>query len=268
MKPYDWIGDLLSAYGSKPLILVEGEEDVALYARMLDLIEPDWRRRFAIEHVDGKERVFQGCRKVPSWRGLVDRDEWTEARIAKEQQEAPAVRVLPRFTAQNYWIDPEELWALIPTAAKASFGETQTRLRAEIEDKRPAWTAHGAMWRVMLQRRAGLSHLGFPQELINSPVTDEAQIMEILTRWHDHLGPEAILTEYRAERDAALARPAHEQYAQAIHGKRFFRQVVTVALNIVFRSPGKTAQAWSADLIASTASVPSDLKPILAALLI
>jgi hypothetical protein len=91
--------------------------------------------------------------------------------------------------------------------------------------------------------------------------------MEILTRWHDHLKPEAILTGYRAERDAALARPAHEQYAQAIHGRRFFRQVVTVALNIAFRSPGKTAQAWSADLAASTTVVPSDLRPVLKALL-
>lgn len=268
MKTYDWVGDLLSAYGRKSLILVEGEEDVALYARMFDLIEPDWRRRFAVEHVDGKERVFRGCRRAPSWRGLVDRDEWTEARIAKEQQETPTVRVLPRFTAQNYWIDPEELWALVPVAAKASVGEVQARLRAEIEDRRPAWIAHGAMWRIMLQRRAGLSYLGFPQELVNRPVTDETQIMDILTRWHDHLEPETILIEYRAERDAALTQPTHEQYTQTIHGKRFFRQVVTPVLNTVFRSPSKTAQAWSADLIAGTTGVPSDLRSVLAELLV
>ena len=26
MRPHDWIGELLSTYGTKPLILVEGED--------------------------------------------------------------------------------------------------------------------------------------------------------------------------------------------------------------------------------------------------
>jgi hypothetical protein len=39
------------------------------------------------------------------------------------------------------------------------------------------------------------------------------------------------------------------------------------ASSIAFRSPGKTTQAWSADLIASTTVVPSDLRPVLEALL-
>ncbi len=30
MKPYDWIGDLLSTYSTKPVILVEGEDDIPL----------------------------------------------------------------------------------------------------------------------------------------------------------------------------------------------------------------------------------------------
>lgn len=267
MKAYDWIGELLSTYDSKPLILVEGKDDSNLYKQLLRLVNPDWQDHFELEWVGGKRHVFQGCKRVATWRGLVDRDEWAEARVAEERQKSPNVQILPRFTAQNYWISPGELWDLVPASFHPSHPGAQAQLRADIEAQRTDWSAHGAMWRVMLRRQVGLGDLGFPQELMDAPVTDEAQIMAILTRWHDHLKPQDIMAEYRTERDAALARPPNEQYAHVIHGKRFFRQVVTLALNGVFRWPTKTANEWAADLTASMATVPADLKPVLEALL-
>jgi len=268
MKPHDWIGDLLSTYGIKPLILVEGEDDSALYTRLLKVVDPDWQDRFELEWVSGKRRVFQGCQKVDAWRGLVDRDEWAEAQVTAARTEAPNVQILPRFTSQNYWINPGELWNLIPAATRTSHLGAQAQLAAEIETQRANWTAHGAMWRVMLRRQIGLGDLRFPQELMDEPVTDEAQILAILTRWHNHFEPQDVLNEYRVERDAALGRPPDEQYAHVIHGKRFFRQVVTLALNRVFDSPAKTANEWAADLTASMMIVPADLRPVLESLLV
>jgi hypothetical protein len=267
MKPHDWIGELLSTYRTKPLILVEGEDDSALYAQLLKVVDPDWQNRFELEWVSGKRRVFQGCQKVPAWRGLVDCDEWAEAQVTAAQTETPNVQILPRFTAQNYWINPDELRYLIPAATRTAHPGAGAQLAAEIETQRADWTAHGAMWRVMLRRQIGLGDLRFPQELMNEPVTDEAQILTILTRWHNHFEPHDVLNEYRVERDAALARSPNEQYAHVIHGKRFFRQVVTLVLNRVFHSPGKTANEWMADLTASMMTVPVDLRPALEALL-
>lgn len=267
MRPYDWIGDLLSTYGTKPLILVEGQDDSDLYRQLFTLVDPDWRNRFELEWVGGKRRVFQGCQRVVTWRGLVDRDEWADTRVAAARTQAPNVQILPRFTAQNYWIAPDELWNLIPATVRASYSGAQAQLAAGIESQRPDWTAHGAMWRVMLGRQIGLGDLGLPQELTDRPVTDETQILAILTRWHDHLEPHGTLNEYRVERDAALGRPPNEQYAHAIHGKRFFRQAVTPVLNQAFAPPRKTAHQWMADLTASMTIVPADLKPVLESLL-
>lgn len=268
MRPYDWVGELLSTYGTKPLILVEGEDDIPLYKQLLKLVNPDWQDRFGLEEVGGKRRVFQGCKKVATWRGLVDRDEWAEAQVTAAQTETPNVQILPRFTAQNYWVNPDELWNLIPATARTSHPGAQAQLASEIESQRADWTAHGAMWRVMLRRQMGLGDLKFPQELTNAPVTDEAQILAILMRWHNHFEPHDVLNEYQVERDAALGRPPNEQYAHVIHGKRFFRQVVTLALNRALHSPRKTADEWAADLTAGMTIVPADLGPVLESLLV
>ena len=267
MRPHDWFGELLSTYGTKPLILVEGEDDSDLYKQLFTLVDPNWQNRFELEWVSGKRRVFQGCRRVATWRGLVDRDEWAEAQVTAARTETPNVQILPRFTTQNYWINPDELWNLIPATARTSHPGVQAQLVAEIETHRADWTAHGAMWRVMLRCQVGLGDLRFPQELMDAPVTDEAQIMAILTRWHNHFEPQDIMDEYRTERDEALGSPRSEQYAHLIHGKRFFRQVVTLVLNRVFHSPRKTANEWMADLTASMTTVPADLRPVLEALL-
>jgi hypothetical protein len=267
MIRHDWIGDLLSAHGPKPVILVEGESDILLYVHLLTLIDRDWRVRFGMESVDGKKRVFQGCTKVKTWRGLVDCDEWTEAKITEEQKKVANVQVLPRFAAENYLVNPAELWRLIPAGVRAAHPDAQAQITAAMEAQRADWTAHGAMWRVMLRRQVGLGDLGFPQELTNAPVTDEAQIMAILTRWHDHFKPEDVMAEYRTERDAALARSLDEQYAYVIHGKRFFRQVVTLALNKAFQTPRKTAEEWVEDLVMGITTVPADLMPLMGALL-
>jgi hypothetical protein len=267
MRPHDWIGELLSTYGTKPLILVEGEDDSDLYKQLFIFVDPDWQNRFELEWVSGKRRVFQGCRRVATWRGLVDCDEWAEAQVTAAQAETPNVQILPRFTAQNYWINPDELWDLIPVTVRTARPGAGAQLAAEIESQRANWTAHGAMWRVMLRRQMGLGDLRFPQELMDEPVTDEAQILAILTRWHNHFEPHDVLNEYRVERDAALGRPPSEQYAHVIHGKRFFRQVVTLVLNRVLHSPRKTANEWMADLTASMTTVPADLRPVLEALL-
>jgi hypothetical protein len=264
MSRFDWVAEFRRTWGTKPVILVEGEDDILFYKHLLRLVDPDWEDRFGIEWVCGKSYVFRGCKKVPSWRGIVDCDEWDDAKVALEQRKVPNVQILPRFMTQNYWVNPDELWTFLPAHQRRLHIQAQPLLNADIEAQRTDWVAHGAMWRVMLRRRTGLGELGFPSELMESPVTDENQIREILGRWHNHLEPADIIAEYRQERTNSLSLRVDEQYARVIHGKMFFKRVVVQSLN---RALGQQkASVWAIDLIQGM-NVPADLQPILRVLL-
>lgn len=270
----DWIKDLANNNAGKTLIIVEGENDAEMLQAWCHAVRPDWRVRFAIDYVGGKKRVYQACgnKLGRRWKGLVDCDEWGEQKINEESSKTPNVAILPRFTAENFWIDPDELFQLIPDHFWIDFPDAKGQIKAGIESQLADWLAHGVMWRVMLRRQSGFGDLKFPDELMEQPVTDEKQILAILTRWHNHLDPNDILQEYRREVASAQRLPRFEQYARIVHGKRFFRQVVTLVLNKAFGTPNKTHEQWSKDLNATTkrqsaTHIPADLLALVNSLL-
>jgi hypothetical protein len=120
-------------------------------------------------------------------------------------------------------------------------GDDITKLSQPILAALPDWVAHGAMWRVLRARRQGLlSGLGFPAELENRPVTDEAEIRAILQTWYDYLRPDDILDAYRTELRAARTNLSEEQQLKIyIHGKKFFNQVVVQYLDQLFSGKGR-----------------------------
>lgn len=270
----DWIKDLANNNAGKILIVAEGEDDSKMLQSLFQVIRPTWRIRFTIEYVSGKQRVYRACRDSLGhhWKGLVDCDEWGEDRVREESARTPNVEILPRFTAENFWINPDELFQLLPDHLWVTFPDAREQIKADIDLQLADWLAHGVMWRVMLRRQSGLGGLKFPNELMEQPVTDETQILTILEKWHDHLDPNTILQEYRQELASARLLSKSEQYNRIVHGKRFFRQVVTLALNKGFRTPTKTHEQWANDLNATTerldiARIPTDLLGIVNSLL-
>ena len=64
MRRFDWVAEFRRIWVAKPVILVEGEDDIPFYKHLLRLVDPDWEDRFGIEWVGGKSYVFQACKKV------------------------------------------------------------------------------------------------------------------------------------------------------------------------------------------------------------
>ncbi len=272
--PHDWIKNLANDTLGKILIVVEGEDDKAMLEALFGIVKPGWRFKFALAPVGGKKRVYQACKDAlgSNWRGLVDCDEWGEDRVHRESATTPNVKILPRFTAENFWINPDELFELIPAHYWKNFPDARVKIKTDIESALPDWVAHGVMWKIMLKRQSGFGDLKFPNELMERPVTDETQIRDILTRWHNYLDPNAILDEYRRELEAAQRLTQNEQYSQVVHGKRFFHQVITLTLNRAFHTLNRTHEDWTKDLTATTkrldvTQIPPDLLSTLNALL-
>lgn len=271
MSDFDFLASLIDSlsetWKTKPLIIVEGKDDLPFYRHLFSRIAPDWEDRWGLEAAGNKDWVFRVCRRVPVWRGIVDRDTWSADKIEEAKTQTPSVLVLPRFTVQNYWIHPEELWIVLPEHQRNAHPQAKAEVKRVIEKALDDWVAHGAMWKVMLDCRAQLGEgLGFPKRLMDAPVTDATQIRAILNEWHAHLSPDTIISTYDSTRCTLDRLDITAKYRAVIHGKRFFRGVVVRALNRGFGQ--KSAKVWEELLIQGMATTPDDLAPLLQALLI
>ena len=81
----------------KRVLLVEGTDDVDAYRGFLTRKFPGWERAWHLEPAGSKARVVQMAKIEPTWLGLVDRDEWTDAEITKQRTQCPSLLILPRF---------------------------------------------------------------------------------------------------------------------------------------------------------------------------
>jgi hypothetical protein len=242
MNSLPWIVDIKSRAGGKPVVLVEGQDDVVLLGHFFSQRAPDWVQRLHLAEARGKKRVVQGITvHCPDWIGIIDWDEWASLDVQDALKKTDRLKVLPRFCIESYFCVPEELWEALPLPQRQRVGDDITKLSRLILSALPDWVAHGAMWRVLRARRRGLfSGLGFPAELENRPVTDEAEIRAILQTWYDYLKPDDILNAYRAELQAARVNHSEEQQLKIyVHGKKFFDQVVVQHLDQLFSGKGR-----------------------------
>jgi len=111
----DKIRDEQVGQTGKRVLLVEGQDDVAVYGILLSRrFGAAWEKDWALAAAGKKEFVLDILVGESTWLGLVDRDEWSQDLIVQKQARLPNLLVLPRFCLESYLIDPDELWAAFP----------------------------------------------------------------------------------------------------------------------------------------------------------
>ena len=249
-----WLRDIESRRGNLPVLLVEGEDDQLWFEHFLDQHSSGWRSKFAIFPAEGKQRVLHGINNYhpADWAGIVDLDEGFPDDIQNQMANSPRVRALPRFCLESFFIVPGEIWQVLPDAQKAQVDKAAwgNSIVSEI----PAWTAHGAMWRVL---RRIYQNNRLPEGLDREPVTDRARILQILQAWHQSLDPAQVLNEYDRELVDAQRLSPDEQLKNYIHGKKFFRQVVIQRMDHLFH--GRGLDYWMEGFRISKIQPPADL---------
>ncbi|MDM8520183.1 DUF4435 domain-containing protein [Anaerolineales bacterium HSG6] len=265
MSSPKWLQNIESRAGKKPVLLVEGNTDIRVLSYFLDQISPRWSTNVVLLPAQRKSQVIKAVSTYHSeWVGIVDRDEWSPQQIDQEITH-PRVKVLPRFCLENFFCAPHELRDAIPNTLKNSQPDVWQDVEKKILDVLPNWVAHGAMWRVLRNRRTELLYNSdFPSKLDRSPVTDIQEIKTILNEWYLQLEPNQIITEYQHElAQINLNLEPDAQLKQYVHGKKFYRQVVVTALNKSFKptNADRWLERFTDDV--SGIVIPSDLHDFL-----
>jgi len=113
----------------------------------------------------------------------------------------------------------------------------------------------------------GLRALGFKEALASEDsletAQDDVEIRRILHEWDELLDPERIFADFAAQLASSRAAPVSEQYAQWVHGKHFWQQVVNPAMTKLF---GQMSEAKRRIEILRQIPKPADLQPVFDAL--
>jgi hypothetical protein len=109
----------------------------------------------------------------------------------------------------------------------------------------------------------GLRALGFKEALASEDsletAQDDAEVRRILRDWDEILDPERIFADFEAQLASSRAAPVSEQYAQWVHGKHFWQQVVNSAMTKLF---GQMSEARRRIEILRQIPKPADLQPV------
>ena len=251
-----WLEEIEQKAGAFQVLLVEGTEDEKIISNFLNRLPSanEWGTRFKIHPAGRKEHVLIGLRSHADWIGIVDQDEWGEARVRQEVANLPNLRPLPRFCIESYFCDPSELWQMLPANQKNRINNEFVRLENPILAALPNWIQHGALWRV-------LHHLyrntRFPADLEDRPVGDEREIRIRLEQWHQQLSPDVIILSYQQELAASSQLMQSNFLRTYVHGKKFFREVISLQLNRVFGQ--KSVDTWMDEFSTSNTAIPDDL---------
>lgn len=260
-KQRDRIRQELIGSQRKRAFLVEGAGDKEAFRILLERFVPGWERRWAIAEAGNKSQLQMLLAAEPDWVGLVDRDEWDAAVIAKQRLALPNLIILPRFCLENYLIDPVALWQAIPLARQQAMASGESAFRARIESQLPSYRRHGALWRVVTPLWSGLRALGFKEALASAEsvttAQDDYKIKRILGEWDALLDPDRIFADFQDQLTNAAAATRSEQFALWVHGKVFWKQVVNPAMNAAL---GQMEEGERRRKILRKLPQPTDLK--------
>ena len=252
------IKDELVGQTARRVLIIEGTEDEAFVTALLDQLAPSqWESKWTIGVAGKKAHVLKILAKEPSWIGLVDRDEWTDHAVAQATTQHSNLKVLPRFCMENYFIEPDEIWAALPANKQAELGTKEAELKNALASKRSEWLRHGVLWHTVNPLWEGLRSLGFKEKLLElEAAQDDAAIKATLSEWHDHLEPNQIIEQFQTYLTEALTTSPEDQYRKWIHGKRYFREQIVPSLNKYLDS--RNANEWLKDL-RRTMPLPADM---------
>jgi hypothetical protein len=247
----------------KQVFLVEGSDDISAWQILLNRFVPDWETRWGIAQAGNKAKLLCLLDLEPDWLGLVDRDEWNRTAIERNARDRPNLLVLPRFCLENYLIDPNELWLAIPAVRQVAVAGGQGALASALQSQLDRYIRHGALWIVVTPLWTGLRALGFKEALASEDSLETAQnddeVRRILRDWDELLDPERIFADFAAQLASSRAAPASEQYAQWVHGKHFWQQVVNPSMTKLF---GQMSESRRRIEILRQIQKPADLQPV------
>lgn len=254
-------------------VAVEGQDDRVVIEAFLDAGEKqghwnNWRNRLAIETAKGSKGVLNELDVTTEpddvW-AILDKEWRSEDSIAELENKYTRLLFLPRIMIENYAINPDELMVLLPSSRIKQIGEAN--LRQTIGDAVGDWVQHGALSQVLNERGARdfcTKTEGYPNRLLNAPVTDENEIESLLNAWHNQLDPTQIMPDYRERLTEFRRKSSSEQYHQCIEGKRFFQEIVVG--KVLNRTANKKESGkWLEELFKASVPTqcPPDLIPIL-----
>lgn len=217
---------------SRRVLLVEGPDDVNAFEQFLHKTNYDWSREWVIAEAGKKTDVLAIIQKESDWIGVIDRDEWSLARLLQLEITHPNLWILPRYCIENYLIVPGELWSAVPAKRQAALDGGLDTLSQQLLADLERWIAHAALWQEVNPMWEGLRQLGFKEALLDPAIaTDDEAIREKLEQWHDYLNPANVFEGFEQKREALGGLPLLEQLTLNIHGKKFFEQVVNPVLN-------------------------------------
>lgn len=239
------------------VLLVEGTDDVDAFRIFLSRKFPTWDIKWHLASAGSKADVVKMLKKEAAWLGLVDRDEWTNDEIQEKQAECQNLTVLPRFCLESYLIDPAELWAAFPEKQRLKIGGGETEFRTKILDTLIDWVRHAALWHGVRPLWRQLRQNGFPDSVLaNPPMPDDAALRAKFAQWHATLDADTVLTGVHDLETRLKAEELSKIFAQWIHAKRFYPEVVHKTLNdLLGQKDAKDRRV----AILRTRAVPADL---------
>ncbi|WP_163363283.1 MULTISPECIES: DUF4435 domain-containing protein [Enterobacteriaceae] len=263
MKEFEWhIKTILETKitEGKRALVVEGKTDELVFTQLLKKVDPQWETRWVLAEVGGKRNVIEILSKQPTWLGIVDRDEWDNAQLNHRQQQLPNLLVLPRFCIENYLVVPSELLPGLPPKQRAKLpGESAAAIEAitsSITANLESWIQFGTAWAIINPLWDELRLLGFNRDLLDpQQVITEPGFLAHCERWHTHLDPAVLLQRYQSKLAEIRDLPVDEQLRTIVHGKKFYKAVVTPA----FMQLLAITKAISVDVWFREMPVPRDL---------
>lgn len=232
----------LAATPSKRVLLVEGTGDVEFLTFLLDK-EPlralNVHAGWVFGAAGGKESVMRMLTRERSWIGLVDRDAWSEQEISEAMGKTPNLRLLPRYCIENYLVEPAALEHL---AAHVRQADKKQRLLKEIEAMQQQWPhaiRHASIWRAVQPLQNELQSLGFNGALLRFKLPGDEAVREVLHGWSELMDEERIFAEYQRYQAEGNSMPLEQAQRLWVHGKMFWRHVVSPALSEALDEPNE-----------------------------
>lgn len=263
MRESDWhINNIFESKvkNGQRVLIVEGKTDEAVFLQLLKKIDPQWETKWVLAEVGGKRNVVEILSKQTTWLGIVDRDEWDNAQLNQRQQQLPNLLVLPRFCIENYVVVPSELWHCLPQKQKAKLPDEREAailsIATPITENLERWVQFGARWAIINPLWDELRLLGFNRDLLDpEQIVDEQVFRAQCASWHGHLEPQGLWQRYQDKLTEIQAQPVDEQLRSIVHGKKFFKAIVTPA----FRQLFAIQSAISVEDLFREMPVPADL---------
>ncbi len=244
----------------KRVLLLEGEDDVQAFDVFLGQSHPDFGKAWVLAHAGKKQNVIDILAQEPGWLGLVDRDEWSDERIAEISERTGNLIFLPRYCIENYLILPHELWGALPPKQQDKIPGGQAELERVILEDIDRWVNHGVLWSVVNPLWEGLRSLGFKEKLLDPAIScDQGEILRTLNEWHQFIEPTEIMRRFQDKLELVSCLPLPEKLARHVHGKKFYEEVIDRSLNTLLGQKSSNERQKS---IFRTLSVPSDLDEV------